>query len=85
MTRFIPNKRLRTKKPPKGPSVQSYNGGLRGSSGFLYSHTVMPIQPASTMTLTAARDTKPLVRRVPIFLLSSRIPMEIAPTICIKL
>ena len=77
--------RFKTKKPPKGLSVQSNRGGLSGSSGFLYSQTVMPVQPAMTMTPTAAIDTKPRVRLFPMFLLSSRMPIQMAPTICIRL
>lgn len=85
MTRFMPKMRFRTKKPPKRLSVQSNKEGLRGSSGLWYSHTMMPIQPATTMTLTVAMDTRPRVRRLPIFLLSSRMPIQTAPMICIRL
>ena len=73
------------KKPPKGPSVQSYNGGFSRLIGFLYSQAVNPAQLASTTTATAATVMSPLARRLAIFVLSSMKAIQMAPSICMIL
>lgn len=60
----------------QGPSVQSKRGGLRGSIGFLFNHTINPIQPGMTKVATTATVTSPLVRRLANFQLSSKSPIH---------
>lgn len=86
----MPNNRSNTMNPPNGPSVQSSNGptpvvGSTAGTGFRYSHTTRPIQPPVQIEPMTAMETRPRVRRPPIFSLSRKKLMKMAPRACMRL